>query len=250
MQGTPPPMCHNMGCVSLANILLMIEPTFYIVPYDLGFELPTFLLGLWVGKKWGWFKWVPKKSEEWGSRHFTFVKKSCSLLSLSSTRSTIPTIWEMSFLPLSPLCQPVGRCPFEPQPLGSLQVVVFPMPKKKFMAPLSFVMWVLDIPFLANSSSSCISPGELMSRCSPYISYQVYEGCLLLLLLLLGTNKSFPGFIPMVFTILDKPSWSLTWIQISFALHCKEQNWMVSFNLAYILVSNCVKKWGWFTIKK
>jgi hypothetical protein len=40
------------------------------------------------------------------------------LLTLSSTRSTIPTIWEMSFLPLSPLCQPVGRCPFEPQPLG------------------------------------------------------------------------------------------------------------------------------------
>ncbi len=131
-----------------------------------------------------------EKSEEWGSRHFTFVKKSCSLLSLSSTSSTIPTIWEMSFRPLSPLCQPVGRCPFEPQPLGSLQVVVFPMPKKKFRAPLSFVMWVLDIPFLANSSSSCISPGELMSWCSPYISYQVYEGCLLLLLLL-GT-KEFP----------------------------------------------------------
>jgi hypothetical protein len=215
MQGTPPPMCHNMGWVSLANILLLlllIEPTFlHYVPYDSGFELPTFLLGLWVGKKWGWFKVGPKKGEERGSsRHFTFVKKRCSLLSLSSTRSTIPTILEMSFLPLSPLCQRIGRCAFESQPLGSLQVVVFPMHKRKFMGPLSFVMWVLDISFLANSSSSCRRWGEnschdalltYLIRCIRVVFHYYYY------YYFYWELKSFPGFIPMVFTILDKPSW-------------------------------------------
>jgi hypothetical protein len=119
MQGTPPPMCHNMGWVSLANILLLlIEPTFtlYHMTQDLNF--PPFSLVCALERSEAGISGSQKKWRELDSMHFTFVKKRCSFLSLSSTGCTIPTIWEMSFSPLNPLCQLVGRCLYEPQPLG------------------------------------------------------------------------------------------------------------------------------------